>query len=58
MLYVLDANIFIEAARTYYSFDLAPPFWEFLKTKAHNGLLCSIDRVYDEIKLGKDQLAG
>jgi hypothetical protein len=24
--YVLDANVFIEAARRYYAFDLAPPF--------------------------------
>jgi hypothetical protein len=24
--YVLDANVFIEAARRYYAFDIAPPF--------------------------------
>ncbi|MEM3335857.1 MAG: DUF4411 family protein [Thermoplasmata archaeon] len=24
--YLLDANVFIEAARRYYAFDIAPPF--------------------------------
>jgi len=35
--YVLDANVFIEAARRYYAFDIAPPFWESLVQHAANG---------------------
>ena len=27
VVYVLDANVFIEAARRYYAFDLVPRFW-------------------------------
>lgn len=27
-VYVLDANVFIEAARRYYAFDIAPVFLE------------------------------
>jgi hypothetical protein len=27
-VYVLDANVFIEAARRYYAFDLATRFWD------------------------------
>jgi hypothetical protein len=54
--YVLDANVFIEAARRYYAFDLAPTFWGQLEHHASNGRLHSIDRVRDEIELGKDEL--
>ena len=25
--HLLDANVFIEAAKRYYAFDLAPSFW-------------------------------
>jgi hypothetical protein len=55
--YVLDANVFIQAARDYYAFDLAPAFWNALVDHASNGRLLSIDRVKDEIELGKDELA-
>jgi hypothetical protein len=55
--FVLDANVFIQAARDYYAFDLAPGFWQALVDHASNGRLLSIDRVKDEIELGKDELA-
>lgn len=55
--YVLDADVFIQAARDYYAFDLAPAFWKALVDHASNGHLLSIDRVKDEIELGKDRLA-
>lgn len=55
--YVLDANVFIEAARRYYAFDLAPPFWESLVQHAASGRIYSIDRVKQELERGKDELA-
>ena len=55
--YVLDANVFIEAARRYYAFDLAPGFWQSLQDHAGNGDVLSIDRVRNELKKGKDDLA-
>jgi hypothetical protein len=55
--YVLDANVFIEAARRYYAFDIAPPFWQMLIDHANNGLVLSIDRVKVELERGKDELA-
>lgn len=55
--FVLDANVFIEAARRYYAFDLAPKFWESLVTYAGNGRVQSIDRVQLELERGKDELA-
>ncbi len=56
--YVLDSNVFIEAARHYYAFDLVPAFWENLIRNAANGRIQSIDRVKKELDRGKDELAG
>jgi hypothetical protein len=55
--YVLDANVFIEAARRYYAFDLAPGFWQSLANHAASGRVRSIDRVKQELERGKDELA-
>jgi len=55
--YVLDANVFIEAARRYYAFDLVPTFWEVLVDLAHDGKIQSIDRVREELMRGKDDLS-
>jgi len=56
-IYVLDSNVFIDAARRYYAFDIAPPFWSILLNHAKDGHLQSIDRVKVELELGKDELA-
>lgn len=55
--YVLDANVFIQAARRYYAFDLAPRFWDSLVQHAADGRIRSIDRVLWELDRGKDELA-
>ena len=55
--HVLDSNVFIEAARRYYAFDIVPPFWEALIELARNGRVQSIDRVKVEIDRGKDTLS-
>lgn len=57
VLFVLDANVFIEASRRYYAFDLAPGFWDSLVLNASQGKICSIDRVMTELKRGKDELS-
>lgn len=54
--YLLDANVFIQAHKSYYAFDIAPRFWNSLIGSAEDGLVCSIDRVKDEIEKQKDQL--
>ena len=56
-VYVLDANVFIQAARRYYAFDLAPKFWESLIEHAANGRILSIDHVKQELGRGRDELA-
>lgn len=55
-VYVLDANVFIQAYRNYYPFDIALGFWEALVHHAQNGRIVSIDRVKAEIDRGNDQL--
>ncbi len=54
--FLLDANIFIEAHRRYYGFDVCPGFWESLGHFAMGGRIISIDRVYSELKVGQDSL--
>ncbi len=54
--YLLDANVFIEAKRRYYAFDLCPGFWDALILHQTNTRLCSIDRVKNELERGKDDL--
>lgn len=55
--YIIDSNVLIEAHRRYYSLDIAPAFWNFLIESAKFGRIQGIDRVYDEILKGKDELA-
>ncbi|MEN6445842.1 MAG: DUF4411 family protein [Candidatus Cloacimonas sp.] len=53
-VYVLDADVFIEAHKRYYSFDIAPGFWAALLKYAKQGEIISIDKVQDEINDGYD----
>jgi hypothetical protein len=55
-VYVLDSDVFMTAARSYYAFDLVPAFWYALLGNAINGRLLSIDRVKAEIDKGNDRL--
>ena len=54
--YLLDANVFIEASRRYYGFDIVPPFWKWLDSKQSNGEIASILPIYDELAEGNDEL--
>jgi hypothetical protein len=56
MNYILDANVFIQAHRFYYPFDLFPGFWNWLKQENKKKSIGTIDWVYNEIKTGNDQL--
>ncbi|MBI5407164.1 MAG: DUF4411 family protein [Nitrospirae bacterium] len=56
-VFILDANVFIQAARRYYAFDLAPKFWDSLVAHAENGRVQSIDRVKQELERGNDVLS-
>jgi len=56
-VYVLDTNVFIQAHRLYYPFDVAPGFWDSLIEFGQKGIIHSIDWVRNEIIDGKDELA-
>lgn len=56
-IYVLDANVFIEASRRYYAFDIVPVFWNTLIRFSADRRISSIDRVQHELGRGNDTLA-
>ena len=51
--YILDANVFIQAYKQYYAFDLCPGFWNSVKHYGAQNTLASIDRVRDELREGE-----
>lgn len=55
-VFVLDADVFIEAAKRYYAFDIVPLFWDTLVDLAEAGRVRSIDRVKDQLDKGNDGL--
>lgn len=57
MLYLLDANVLIDANRDYYSLERVPEFWEWLENGGVNGHVKIPLEVYEEISDGKDELA-
>jgi hypothetical protein len=54
--YVLDANVFIQAKRRFYPFDVVPGYWDGLCWHQKNGRVCSIDKVRQELENGGDEL--
>ena len=57
MLYLLDANVLIDANRDYYPIDRVPEFWEWLADAGENNRVKIPLEVYEEIKKGDDDLA-
>lgn len=49
MMYLLDSNVFIQAHRMHYPFDVVPTFWNKLIDLANRELITSIDKVKKEI---------
>jgi hypothetical protein len=52
--YLIDTSVFIQAYRAYYSFKLCPGFWTSILTLHKQGLVFSIDRVFDEVCYGDE----
>ncbi|GAG59247.1 unnamed protein product [marine sediment metagenome] len=57
MLYLLDANVLIDANRDYYPIERVPEFWEWLENAGENGNVKIPLEVYEEISDGQDELA-
>jgi len=56
-VYLLDANVFIEASRRHYGMDFCPAFWDWLAEHNAAGRVFSIEKVGDELAAGDDELA-
>jgi hypothetical protein len=57
VVYVLDANVFIQAKNLHYGMDFCPAFWDWLVRQNAAGSVYSIEKVGDEILAGADELA-
>lgn len=55
-MHLFDSNSFMEAARLYYGFDLAPGFWAWLISEPMRDQIASVEAVKDEITDGKGDL--
>lgn len=56
MLYLLDANVLIDADRDYYPLERVPQFWSWLDRAAAVGNLKVPREIYDEITAGSGDL--
>lgn len=57
MLYLLDANVLIDANRDYYPLNRVPEFWDWLINMGERGLVKIPIETYGEIEVGTDELA-
>lgn len=57
MLYLLDANVLIDANRDYYPIERVPEFWQWLEHHGAEGLIKVPVEIYEEVKEGTDVLA-
>lgn len=53
-LYLLDANVLIEAHNKYYPVDMVPEFWDWLLHCAENGLVAMPLETFEEVRGGDD----
>lgn len=51
--YILDADVFITAKNRYYAFDICPGFWASVIHHHRAGRTYSIDRVRNELLVGR-----
>lgn len=52
--YLLDTNVFIDAHKRYYAFNLCPGFWNSLVWLSNQGRVLSLDKVQKEIFDGSE----
>lgn len=55
MLYLLDANILITAAKTYYGIGQVPEFWTWLLHQAKSGVIKIPLEMYEEVIEGRKE---
>jgi hypothetical protein len=53
--FVLDSDVFIAAKNLYYAFDICPGFWKGILRTHQQGSIRSIDRIRNELLLGRKE---
>lgn len=56
-MYLLDANVLIDAHRDYYPLDRVPPFWAWLVAHGEAGMIKIPDAIYRELLAGRGELS-
>lgn len=57
MIYLIDANVLIDAARDYYPVDMVPEFWDWLCYQGGQGLVKVPQEILEEVCDGRDPAA-
>lgn len=57
MLYLLDANVLMDANRDYYSIARIPEYWDWLEFCGNSGKIKIPLEIYEEISRGNDDLS-
>lgn len=52
--YLIDSDVFFQAKNFHYRFDFCEGFWNWLEAAHHTGMLCSTQKVKDELMNGND----
>ena len=55
MLYLLDADVLLDANRDYYPVERVPPFWDWLLAKAGEGQVKVPREIFEEVVLPRPQ---
>jgi len=56
-IFLIDANSLITPYNLYYPFDLVSKFWDDIERKIVDGSIIIMDKVYDELIAGDDELS-
>ncbi|MYH55347.1 MAG: DUF4411 family protein [Acidimicrobiia bacterium] len=56
-VYLLDTDVFIRSKNQHYGFDICPGFWNWIDREHALGRVFSIEKVYSELLLEKDELS-
>ncbi|HAU5564989.1 TPA: DUF4411 family protein [Serratia fonticola] len=56
-MYLIDANVFIEAKNRYYNMSFCPAFWDWLIRECAGNQIFSIQSIHSELTNGNDELA-
>lgn len=56
-MYLIDANVFIEAKNRYYNMSFCPAFWDWLLRECAGNQIFSIQNIFTELTNGNDELA-